>query len=125
MTWCRKLSDRLNLARNKSTPVGVLPAGKLFHKIFLIDGSSEFVAGKNYEGNRIKRGYESWNSTLEYCRLINKLVASRLGGLHSADIVLYSLDFGEIERAQRESRWDGAAVILVKAGAVLKQAGAG
>ncbi len=68
-------------------------------------------------------GGMSWNSTLEYYRLINELVAARLGGLHSANIVLYSLDFAEIERAQRESRWDDAADILVKAGTALKQSG--
>ncbi len=69
-------------------------------------------------------GGMSWNSTLEYYRLINEMVAARLGGLHSANMVLYSLDFAEVERAQRESRWDDAADILVKAGTALKQAGA-
>jgi len=69
-------------------------------------------------------GGMSWNSTLEYYRLINELVADRLGGLHSAHIVLYSLDFEEIELAQREARWDTAASILVKAGTALKLAGA-
>jgi aspartate racemase len=42
-------------------------------------------------------GGMSWNSTLEYYRLINEMIATRLGGLHSARIVLYSLDFAEIE----------------------------
>lgn len=69
-------------------------------------------------------GGMSWNSTLEYYRLINKMIAARLGGLHSARIVLYSLDFEEIECAQRESRWDDAASILSEAGKALKQAGA-
>jgi len=69
-------------------------------------------------------GGMSWNSTLEYYRVINELVAGKLGGLHSAHIVLYSLDFDQIERAQREARWDDAATILVKAGTALKQAGA-
>jgi len=68
-------------------------------------------------------GGMSWNSTLEYYRLINEMVSQRLGGPHSARIVLYSLDFEEIERAQRESRWDDAASILAKAGTALKQAG--
>jgi len=68
-------------------------------------------------------GGMSWNSTLEYYRVINELVAGKLGGLHSAHIVLYSLDFDQIERAQREARWDDAATILVKAGTALKQAG--
>ena len=69
-------------------------------------------------------GGMSWNSTLEYYRLINEGVSHRLGGLHSARIVLYSLDFEEIERTQREARWDDAADILVSAGAALKQADA-
>lgn len=69
-------------------------------------------------------GGMSWNSTLEYYRLINELVADRLGGLHSARIVLYSLDFEEIERAQREANWGEAADTLVAAGIALKQAGA-
>jgi aspartate racemase len=69
-------------------------------------------------------GGMSWNSTLEYYRLINEITAARLGGLHSAQLVLYSLDFEEIELAQRESRWDEAAGILAKAGISLKQAGA-
>lgn len=69
-------------------------------------------------------GGMSWNSTLEYYRLINELIASRLGGLHSARIVLYSLDFEEIECAQREARWDDATIILSEAGVALKQAGA-
>jgi len=48
-------------------------------------------------------GGMSWNSTLEYYRLINEMIATRLGGLHSARIVLYSLDFEEIECAQRQA----------------------
>lgn len=69
-------------------------------------------------------GGMSWNSTLEYYRLINEMVAARLGGLHSANMILYSLDFDEVERAQRESHWDNATGMLVKAGTALKQAGA-
>jgi aspartate racemase len=69
-------------------------------------------------------GGMSWNSSLEYYRLINEFVAEKLGGLHSARIILYSLDFDEIERAQREARWDDATTILTKAGSALKQAGA-
>ena len=69
-------------------------------------------------------GGMSWNSSLQYYRVINELVSSKLGGLHSAHIVLYSLDFDEIESAQREARWDDAASILVKAGTALRQAGA-
>jgi aspartate racemase len=69
-------------------------------------------------------GGMSWNSTLEYYRLINEGVSQRLGGFHSARIVLYSLDFEDVELAQHEARWDDATDILVKAGTGLKRAGA-
>jgi aspartate racemase len=69
-------------------------------------------------------GGMSWNSTLEYYRLINEGVSHRLGGFHSAHLVLYSLDFEDVELAQREECWDSATDILVKAGTGLKQAGA-
>ena len=68
-------------------------------------------------------GGMSWNSTLEYYRLINEIISHRLGGLHSARMVLYSLDFEEIERAQREGNWDDAAHILGEAGMALRHAG--
>lgn len=69
-------------------------------------------------------GGMSWNSTLEYYRIINQLFAQNLGGLHSARLVLYSLDFEEIERAQHEARWNDTAQILIEAARSLKLAGA-
>jgi len=69
-------------------------------------------------------GGMSWNSSLEYYRLINEMVAEKLGGLHSARIILYSLDFDEVAKTQHDTRWDDAAVLLGEAGAALKQAGA-
>jgi aspartate racemase len=69
-------------------------------------------------------GGMSWNSTLEYYRIINELFARRLGGLHSARLVLYNLDFDEIQRAQHKGRWDDTASILVDAGNAVKRAGA-
>lgn len=69
-------------------------------------------------------GGMSWNSTLEYYRIINELVAQRLGGGHSARLILYSVDFNEIEAAQHEGRWDDTAHILARAGIALKEAGA-
>jgi aspartate racemase len=69
-------------------------------------------------------GGMSWNSTLEYYRIINESFARRLGGLHSARLVLCSLDFDEIQRAQHEDRWDDLAGILVDAGNAVKRAGA-
>ena len=56
-----------------------------------------------------------WDSTLEYYHLVNELASLRLGSLHSAHLVLYSLDFEEIERAQRESRWGDATSSLAQA----------
>jgi aspartate racemase len=69
-------------------------------------------------------GGMSWNSTLEYYRIINESVAQRLGGLHSARLILYNLDFDEIKKAQHEGRWDDTANILVDAGNAVKRAGA-
>jgi aspartate racemase len=69
-------------------------------------------------------GGMSWNSTLEYYRIINESFARRLGSLHSARLALYNLDFDEIQRAQHEDRWDDIATILVDAGNALKRAGA-
>ena len=69
-------------------------------------------------------GGMSWNSTSEYYRIINELVAERLGGLHSARLIVYSLDFDEVRQAQRQAHWDDATDILSQAGIALKQAGA-
>jgi aspartate racemase len=69
-------------------------------------------------------GGMSWNSTLEYYRIINESFTRRLGGLHSARMVLYNLDFDEIQRAQHEGRWDDIAGILVEAGNAVRRAGA-
>ena len=69
-------------------------------------------------------GGMSWNASLEYYRLINELVAEKLGGLHSARIILYSLDFKDVEWTQHQARWDDAVNILADAGSALKQAGA-
>lgn len=51
-------------------------------------------------------GGMSWESTAEYYRIINEEVNRRLGGLHSAKILMYSVDFGEIEGLMREGKWD-------------------
>jgi aspartate racemase len=69
-------------------------------------------------------GGMSWNSTLEYYRIINETFARRLGALHSARLVLYNLDFDEIQGAQHKGRWDDTANILVDAGNAVKRAGA-
>ncbi|MFL6158426.1 MAG: aspartate/glutamate racemase family protein [Marmoricola sp.] len=69
-------------------------------------------------------GGMSWQSTAEYYRLINLGVQERLGGLHSADCVLRSVDFAAVEAMQVEGRWDDAAVLLAGAAADLESAGA-
>jgi aspartate racemase len=69
-------------------------------------------------------GGMSWESTIEYYRLVNELVAQRLGGLHSADCLLRSVDFAEIEVLQREDRWDEAGVRLAGEARALQDAGA-
>ena len=69
-------------------------------------------------------GGMSWESTLPYYRIINETVRARLGGLHSAKIVLASLDFHEIEQLQRSGDWDAAGRLLVQAGQTLQTAGA-
>jgi aspartate racemase len=69
-------------------------------------------------------GGMSWNSTMEYYRIINESFARKLGGLHSPRLVLYNLDFDEIQRAQHEDRWDDLAGILINAGNAVERAGA-
>ena len=68
-------------------------------------------------------GGMSWTSSLEYYRLINELVAEKLGGLHSARLILYNFDFDEVQQAQHEGRWDDTITLLSQAGIALKQAG--
>jgi aspartate racemase len=69
-------------------------------------------------------GGMSWESTIPYYRHINERVRERLGGLHSARLVLYSVDFAEIERLQMQGDWDEAGRRLGAAAAALARAGA-
>ena len=69
-------------------------------------------------------GGMSWESSLEYYRLINQAVRERLGGHHSAKILMYSVDFEEIERFQREDRWEEAGASLAEAAGRLEKGGA-
>jgi aspartate racemase len=69
-------------------------------------------------------GGMSWESTATYYRLINEEVARRLGGFHSARIVLSSVDFDEIERMQSTGDWEAAGRRLGKEAAALERAGA-
>ena len=69
-------------------------------------------------------GGMSWESTAEYYRLVNEFVAERLGGLHSADCLLRSVDFTDIEVLQRENRWAEAGERLAREAQQLEAAGA-
>jgi len=69
-------------------------------------------------------GGMSWESTVPYYRIINETVKERLGGLHSAKLVLYSVDFHEIERLQHSGDWAEAGRLLAQAARSLQAAGA-
>ncbi|MGA9746230.1 MAG: aspartate/glutamate racemase family protein [Nocardioides sp.] len=69
-------------------------------------------------------GGMSWESTAEYYRLANQLVAARLGGLHSADLVIRSVDFAVVEELQVRGAWDEAGMLLADAARGLEAAGA-
>jgi aspartate racemase len=69
-------------------------------------------------------GGMSWESSIEYYRIINETAKRKLGGLHSAKSIMYSVDFGEIEPLQNQGRWEEAARLMVAAGQSLESAGA-
>ncbi|TVQ67326.1 MAG: aspartate/glutamate racemase family protein [Oceanospirillales bacterium] len=69
-------------------------------------------------------GGMSWESTQTYYRLINQKVKEELGGLHSAKLILYSIDFAEIEVLQRQGDWQATAEILINAATSTEAAGA-
>lgn len=69
-------------------------------------------------------GGMSWESTAEYYRLINRAVRAALGGHHSAKVLLYSVDFHEVEALQREGRWEEAGALMVDCARRLERGGA-
>ena len=69
-------------------------------------------------------GGMSWESTVTYYQIINETVKNKLGGLHSAKILLYSVDFAEIEKCQAKGEWEKSAEILSDAAKSLQAAGA-
>ena len=85
-------------------------------------------AGKASHDWRVKvlglLGGMSWESTVEYYRLINEETRARLGGLHSAPLLLWSVDFAEIEALQVAGRWEEAGSQLAEAARALETAGA-
>ena len=69
-------------------------------------------------------GGMSWESTITYYQILNETIKQELGGLHSAKILLYSVDFSEIEEYQANGEWDKSAEVLAKIAIKLEKAGA-
>jgi aspartate racemase len=69
-------------------------------------------------------GGMSWESSIEYYRIINETVRHELGGLHSAKCIMYSVEFSEIEALQHQDRWDDAGQIMISAARSIERAGA-
>ncbi len=69
-------------------------------------------------------GGMSWESSLEYYRIINETTKQQLGGFHSAKSILYSVDFEEVERLQHQGQWGELTKIMVRAAQSLEGAGA-
>jgi len=69
-------------------------------------------------------GGMSWESSIEYYRIVNQTVKEKLGGLHSAKSVMYSVDFAEIETMQHEGRWDEATQTMIEAARHVESGGA-
>ncbi|MBD1572101.1 aspartate/glutamate racemase family protein [Vibrio sp. S17_S38] len=69
-------------------------------------------------------GGMSWESTASYYKAINEGVKTQLGGLHSAKICLYSVDFSEIEKLQHQGKWDETAIILSQVAQSVEAGGA-
>ncbi|ERM01456.1 aspartate racemase [Brucella intermedia 229E] len=70
-------------------------------------------------------GGMSWESSQEYYRIINQEIRARLGGTHSAKSLMWSMDFGEIERLQHEGRWDELTALMIEAAQNLERGGGG
>jgi aspartate racemase len=69
-------------------------------------------------------GGMSWESSLEYYRLVNELVKEKLGGYHSAKVIMDSLDFAEVELLQHEGRWQEAGKMMADSALTLQTSGA-
>lgn len=69
-------------------------------------------------------GGMSWESSIEYYRIINETIKAKLGGLHSAKSVMYSVDFAEVEVLQHEGRWQEATDLMIEAARSIERAGA-
>ena len=85
-------------------------------------------AALNYAAGPVKTigmlGGMSWESTATYYQLLNRMAREKLGGLHSAQLLLWSFDFAEIESLQMRSDWDAATRRMVIAAQNLQRGGA-
>jgi aspartate racemase len=102
--------------------------GKINPNKLSTDAIKKYDYQQNAEEKKMKviglLGGMSWHSTVEYYRIINELISERLGGYHSAHVIIYSVDFAPIEKGHRENRWDDLGDILADAAKALKNAGA-
>jgi aspartate racemase len=69
-------------------------------------------------------GGMSWESSLEYYRIMNQAVKEKLGGFHSAPCILYSVDFEEVEKLQHQGDWESLNRLMIEAAQRVKKAGA-
>jgi len=69
-------------------------------------------------------GGMSWESSLEYYRIINQTIRQELGGSHSGKIIMFSVDFEEVEQFQHQGKWNEAAKLIIEAAKRLEMAGA-
>jgi len=69
-------------------------------------------------------GGMSWESSIEYYRIINETVRKKIGGLHSAKSIMYSVDFAEIEALQHHGKWDEATELMIAAAEHVEKGGA-
>ncbi len=69
-------------------------------------------------------GGMSWESTVTYYQVVNRFVASRLGGLHSARVAMHSVEFHELQELQHEGRWEEVGTLLADAARSVARAGA-
>lgn len=69
-------------------------------------------------------GGMSWESSIEYYRILNETVRNQLGGLHSARCIMTSLDFAEVEKMRQEENWEAASNLLISAARSLEKGGA-
>lgn len=69
-------------------------------------------------------GGMSWESSLEYYRIMNQAVKEKLGGFHSAQCILYSVDFDDVEKLQHQGDWESLTRLMIEAAQRVKKAGA-